>query len=154
MKHIALLLGMIAFIFAGSAAQAGDEAPIYTGTFSNKAVGGYDTVSYFTEDAPVKGKKDIKTMWRGAHWYFATQENLELFQADPEKYAPQYGGYCAWAVAHDSLVKGNPKIWNITDGKLYLNYDKSIADKWTPRKDELIETANGIYPEKVDFTQK
>lgn len=154
MKQIALIMGVIAFIFSGSAAIAGDASPIYTGTFNNKAVGGYDTVSYFTAGGPVKGDKNIKTRWRGANWYFSTQENLELFQADPEKYAPQYGGYCAWAVAHDSLVKGDPKIWNITDGKLYLNYDKRIADKWTPRKDELINTANGIYPNKVDVNKE
>lgn len=136
-----------------SAAFAGDD-PIYTGVFNNKAVGGYDTVSYFQESGPVKGKKSFKTKWRGANWYFVSQENLDAFTANPEKYAPQYGGYCAWAAAHDTLAKGSPKHWSIIDDKLYLNYDKSIHEAWTPRQEELIPVADGKYPELVDLTKE
>ncbi len=148
-KIVMTMVGIFALMIGGQAAHAAD--PIYTGTFSSKAVGGYDTVSYFQPSGPVKGTKEFSTKWRGAKWLFASEANLQAFQADPERYAPQYGGYCAWAVAHDSLVKGDPKIWHIDNGKLYLNYDQSIADKWLPRKAELIGTANGIYPNKVDI---
>ncbi len=124
--------------------------PVYTGTFNNKAVGGYDTVAYHTQGKAVKGDKDFKTEYKGADWYFASQENLDLFLEDPEKYAPQYGGYCAWAAAHDTLAKGDPNQWHIVDGKLYLNYDKKINDQWFARNAELIPVADGAFPDLLE----
>lgn len=94
------------------------------------AIRGYDTVAYFTEGKPVKGKKEFSTDWKGATWRFSSQENLDLFNADQEKYAPQYGGYCAYGVAQGSLVKIEPDQWAIVDGKLYLNYNKKFNDLW------------------------
>lgn len=126
-------------------APANAADPIYTRTFNNKAVGGYDTVAYHTLSKPVKGSKDFKTEYQGADWFFSSQENLDLFKADPAKYAPQYGGYCAWAAAHETLAKGDPKHWHIEDGKLYLNYNKKINDQWLPRRGELIETADEAF---------
>lgn len=124
--------------------------PIYTSAFNNKALKGYDTVSYFQQDGlPVKGSKDFKTKWRGAEWLFSSQANLDSFKADPEKYAPQYGGYCAWATAHDTLAKADPLVYTLEDGKLYLNYDKSIDKRWQPRKAELIPVADKKYPELI-----
>ncbi|ADZ89700.1 YHS domain-containing (seleno)protein [Marinomonas mediterranea] len=108
------------------------QSEIYTGYFSSKAVGGYDTVAYFTQGKPVKGSSDYKTEFKGANWYFASQANLDLFKQDPDKYAPQYGGYCAWAVsAKNDFAKGDPEHWSIVDGKLYLNYNQNIKDKWS-----------------------
>ena len=152
LKHIKIFVLVLAVSWLGlaDAALAGD--PIYTGTFSNSAVKGYDTVSYFQGDGvPVKGSEEFQTQWRGANWYFSSQKNLDAFKADPKKYAPQYGGYCAWAVAHDTLAKGDPTVYNIVDGKLYLNYDQSINSSWTPRKEELIIQADTIYPNLVEF---
>lgn len=146
-KGVITTMALALFVIVGPA-QAAD--PIYTGTFSNKAVGGYDTVAYHTENKAVKGSKEFSTIWKSASWYFKSQENLDLFKADPEKYAPQYGGYCAWAVAHDNLVKADPKTWHIDDGKLYLNYDKSVADEWLPRKGELIPKADEKFPELLE----
>ena len=83
--------------------------PIYTSLFSKNAAGGYDVTAYFSENKPVKGKKKFNTSYMGANWLFASQENLDLFLADPEKYAPQYGGYCAWAAAGGYTAKGDPK---------------------------------------------
>lgn len=140
-------------VFGLSTAAFADD-PIYTGVFSSKAVKGYDTVSYFQGDGiPVKGNKDFQTEWRGATWLFSSASNLALFTADPEKYAPQYGGYCAWALAHGSLAKGDPKVYNLQDGKLYLNYDRGIQKKWLPRKDELIIKADAEYPARVDLPE-
>ncbi|MCX4029119.1 YHS domain-containing protein [Endozoicomonas sp. SM1973] len=112
-----------------NSALAGDA--IYTGFFSNKAVSGYDTVAYFTQGKPVKGKSQYKYTYQGADWFFASQEHLDLFKQSPEKYAPQYGGFCAWAVAaKNSRASADPKNWKIVDGKLYLNYDDDVQQKW------------------------
>lgn len=126
--------------------------PVYTSFLSNKAIQGYDSVSYFQGDGiPVEGSDDFQTEWRGATWYFSSAENLQAFQSQPEKYAPQYGGYCAWAAAHDSLAKGDPLIYEIVGDKLYLNYNERIGYQWSPRKEELIPVADEKYPELVDL---
>ncbi|GLO62642.1 hypothetical protein MACH09_31500 [Vibrio sp. MACH09] len=123
-----LLLIAAQALFATSAFAAD---AIYTGFFSNKALDGYDTVAYFTEGKPVEGNKDFKISYKGADWYFSSQENLDKFQADPDKFAPQYGGYCAWAIAaKNDFAPGDPKQWSIVDDKLYLNYDKSVKNQW------------------------
>jgi len=98
---------------------------------SGIALRGYDTVAYFTEGQPREGKDRFSTKWMGATWKFASQEHLNLFEANPEMYAPQYGGYCAYGIAaQDALVKIEPELWTIVDEKLYLNYNDSIQNKW------------------------
>ncbi|MDJ0945438.1 MAG: YHS domain-containing (seleno)protein [Kiloniellales bacterium] len=104
--------------------------PIYTGTFSSLAVSGYDPVAYFTQGKPVEGRRDLEYEWRGATWRFADAANLTAFKADPEAYAPQYGGYCAWAVAQGYTASTDPEAWRIVDGKLYLNYSRSVQKTW------------------------
>lgn len=99
------------------------------------AAGGYDTVAYHTQNKPVAGSDEFSHTWKGATWRFSSKENLELFVKEPEKYAPQYGGYCAFAVAHRGLSPGDPRHWRIVDGKLYLNLDASVQTKWN--KDHL-----------------
>lgn len=148
MTKFILASAFLAFFTLVSPAHAAD--PIYTGTFNNKAVGGYDTVAYHKAGKPVKGSKDFKTEYKGAEWFFASQENLDLFKADPAKYAPQYGGYCAWAAAHDTLAKGDPEHWHIEDGKLYLNFNKKINDQWLPRRAELIPVADEAFPDLLE----
>jgi len=146
-----------AFIVLGSvvatgAASAADE-PIYTGIFSSNAVGGYDTVAYFTEGKPLKGKKKFQTEYMDTKWRFASQENLDKFLADPTKYAPQYGGYCAWAMAGGYKASGDPEQWNIVDGKLYLNYDAKIKAKWEVDIPGFIVKADVNYPEVVGLNE-
>jgi YHS domain-containing protein len=118
-----------AFLVVAAPAKAA-KAPIYTSTFSNLAVGGYDPVAYFTKGKPVKGSSAIQLRFEGAKWRFASQANLEKFRANPGKYAPKYGGYCAWAVSQGYTAKGDPNYWRIVDGKLYLNYDATIQARW------------------------
>jgi len=89
------------------------------------AIRGYDTVAYFTVGEPTEGSDAYSSQWQGATWRFASQENLDLFEADPEKYAPQYGGYCAYGVAKDSLVKIEPENWMIVEDKLYLTHSQN-----------------------------
>ncbi|MDA9557345.1 YHS domain-containing protein [Vibrio sp.] len=120
---------------------------IYTGFFSNKAISGYDSVAYFTEGKPVEGKEAFTTTYKGAEWLFASQDNLDKFVADPEAYAPQFGGYCAWAVsAKNDLAPGEPDQWAIVDGKLYLNYDADIKALWDKDRSKHIAQANTNWP--------
>ena len=121
-------------------------AEIYTSFFSNLAVGGYDTVAFFSENMPVEGKSKFSFKYKDTEWRFNSQENLDLFIATPEKYAPQYGGYCAWLVAMNDLAMGDPQYWKIVDGKLYLNYDAEIKAKWLVDIPGFIKKANMNWP--------
>ena len=151
-KNIIFTVFWAALTFFGLMGNAYAEDPIYTGTFNNNAISGYDAVSYFSKDGvPVKGSKKFKTKWNGATWLFSSEENLNKFKSNQTKYAPQYGGYCAWAAAHETLAKSDPKAYTIVNGKLYLNYNKSIRDKWLPRKEELIPLADENYPELIEL---
>ncbi|MCK9193063.1 MAG: YHS domain-containing protein [Nevskia sp.] len=109
------------------------------------AIRGYDTVAYFKDSKPVPGKDEFVTEWMGAKWKFASQEHLDLFKADPTKYAPQYGGYCAYGIAKDNVVKIEPDQWTIADGKLYLNYDADIQKKWKGDQAGYIKQADGKF---------
>ena len=122
------------------------EDPIYTSYFSSVAAGGYDVTAYFSEGKPVKGKKKFKTKHLGADWYFANRENLDKFTANPEGYAPQYGGYCAWAVSQGTTASGDPLLWTVHNDKLYLNYDKKINDRWAADMDRFIVDGDKNWP--------
>lgn len=126
--------------------QALADDPIYTSFFSSVAVSGYDSVAYFTEREAVKGIDQYSTQYKGANWHFSSQANLDLFKGNPEKYAPQYGGYCAWAVSNNYTAKGDPNQWAIHEGKLYLNYNSEIQGKWSADKEALIGKADGYWP--------
>jgi hypothetical protein len=118
---------------------------VYTSVRNNFGAGGFDVVS-FHQGSPTKGDIAITTNYKSAQWRFANQANRDLFLTDPEKYAPAYGGYCAWAIANNKLAKGSPKHWSIVDGVLYLNFNKSIKKKWLSDTDGFIEKADVIWP--------
>ncbi len=132
-------------IFAASFAVAGEPVDPINKTSKGVAVEGYDTVAYFTAGEPAKGNPQFTHQWQGATWLFANQENLEAFKKDPEKYAPQYGGYCAYAVSKGSTAGISPKAWKVVDGKLYLNhrFAKGKFDKDVPGN---IERADKNWP--------
>lgn len=140
----AIAVAVTPVILIAPAAQA--EPPVYTGTFGNTAVQGYDPVAYFTEGRPVKGSKDHETEYQGATFRFASAANRDAFIADPDKYAPQYGGYCAWAISQGYHAKGDARFWKIVDGKLYLNYNSSIQKKWEGDIPGFIASANANWP--------
>lgn len=123
-----------------------DKAPVYTGLFNNLAVEGHDPVAYFTDGEPVKGKSDFTTTYNGAEFRFASQDNLDTFLAETAKYAPQYGGYCAWAVSQGYTAKGDADHWAIVDGKLYLNYNKKVQDTWNEDRAGFITSADENWP--------
>jgi len=122
------------------------EPPIYTGIVRDVAVGGYDPVAYFTEKRPVVGNSAITLVHEGVTWRFSSAANRDAFKAEPAKYAPQFGGYCAWAVAEGYTAKGDPTIWSITDGKLYLNYNASVQKSWERDVPGNITRAQGNWP--------
>ena len=144
----ALLKNTLAVGFVASMAVAPVYAKdaIYTSFLNNKAISGYDAVSYFQDGGPKEGSKNFITNYMGADWYFTSQENLDLFTANPEKYAPQYGGYCAYAVAQGSTAKGDPLQWHVQDDKLYLNINKSIKKKWLADIDGYLEKSEKNWP--------
>lgn len=116
------------------------------------AIRGYDTVAYFTQGMPVKGVEEFQEEWEGASWWFSSAENAELFRANPSKYAPQYGGYCAYGVAEDYLVKIEPDQWQIVDDKLYLNFDKKIQKRWQKDITGYIERADNKIEQLLEET--
>ncbi|MEM8635495.1 MAG: YHS domain-containing (seleno)protein [Pseudomonadota bacterium] len=144
-KFLILPVLLLAVAFAAPVAMA-DKPETYTGRFSNLALQGYDTVAYFTDGEPLEGSRDYSTEYRGATWRFASQENLDLFLSDPEAYAPQFGGYCAWAVAQGSTAKGDARHWHITDGKLYLNFNRTINERWLGDRDNFISQGEANWP--------
>ena len=95
------------------------------------AIQGYDTVAYFKEGKALKGNDSFTFQWHKMTWYFLSMENRDLFAAAPEKYAPQYDGYCAWAMAEARKAQTDPEVWKIVDGKLYLNCSKTAYEKWS-----------------------
>lgn len=121
------LLAIAGGLFGGSGSvHAGGL--INTGYFGGIAIMGYDPVAYFTKGRAMKGSEEFTHEWLGATWHFANAKHRDLFAADPVKYAPQFGGYCADGIAHgETTANIDPKAWRIIGGKLYLNYSESAA---------------------------
>lgn len=109
------------------------------------AVGGYDVVAYHTQSQAVSGDDAYQTSLHGVTWRFSSQANLDLFLADPDQYRPQYGGYCAWAMAKGKKAAGDPKVWHIYNGKLYLNVSNGIKRKWLKDIDGFIARADAQW---------
>jgi YHS domain-containing protein len=140
----------ILFILSSFSVTAFATDPVNETFFGGVAIHGYDPVAYFTEKKPVKGSRDFSYEWNDAKWFFSSQEHLDLFQKDPEKYAPQFGGYCAWAVAQGSTADIDPDSWTIVDGKLYLNYNEEIQKKWSADQGTLIQKGEEEWPKILE----
>ncbi|MEM7627237.1 MAG: YHS domain-containing (seleno)protein [Planctomycetota bacterium] len=110
------------------------------------ALRGYDPVSYFTDAGPQKGDFQIAAAHEGANYWFASEENRKKFEADPAKYLPQYGGYCAYGVAIGRKFSADPEVYVIRDGKLYVNLNKSIAEVFGKDVEGHIDTAEENWP--------
>lgn len=145
-KLLALVVGGVISAFAATGPAYAKTDPIYTGLLNSVAVSGYDTVAYFTQGKPVKGSASFKTVYKGAEFRFASAANLAKFKANPTAYAPQYGGYCAWAVSQGYTASGDPTVWKIVGGKLYLNYDREVANRWEKNIPGFIKLANVNWP--------
>lgn len=110
------------------------------------AIKGYDPVAYFTSGKPEKGDPKFSFRWNDADWNFSSQKNLDAFKLSPEKYAPQFGGYCAYGVSDNHKSPTDPDAWTIVDGKLYLNYNKQVKELWSKDKPGFIMKANELWP--------
>ncbi|MBI1767026.1 MAG: YHS domain-containing protein [Bacteroidetes bacterium] len=111
------------------------------------AINGYDAVAYFTEGKAVKGSESYSTSWNNSTWVFASKESLDKFKSNPEKYSPQFGGFCAFGVSRGYTVQTDPNAWTIVNDKLYLNYNQQVKDDWMKDRDNLISKAEKNWTE-------
>ncbi len=114
------------------------------------AIRGYDPVAYFTLGKPTEGEARYSAEWQGATYRFASADNLALFESDPGRYAPQYGGYCAYAVSQGYTASTDPEAWSIVDGKLYLNYSTGIQKRWEKDVPGYVRAADRNWPEVLN----
>ncbi|MFD2523381.1 YHS domain-containing (seleno)protein [Emticicia soli] len=110
------------------------------------AINGYDPVAYFTESKAIEGKEAFSFVWNETKWLFSSQQNLDAFKANPAKYAPQYGGFCAFGVSEKHKSPTDPDAWTIVDDKLYLNYSKKVKELWSKDIPNRIQKANDNWP--------
>lgn len=125
-------------------AYAASDA-VYTNWRDNVAAEGYDVVTFFS-GKPQTGKPEFTTRYEGADWYFFSQANRDLFLTNPELFAPQYGGYCAWGVAKGKLAPGDAEHWHVEDGRLFFNYNARIKRRWDRKRESYIQDSDQRWP--------
>ena len=121
---------------------------VQTNWRDNLAAEGYDVVTFFS-GKPQPGKAEFSTRYQGADWLFFNQANLDLFLTNPELFAPQYGGYCAWAAARGKIAKGDPDYWHIEDGRLFFNFNARIQRRWDRKRASFIARADRRWPKLI-----
>lgn len=136
---------LTALLIAGAFTLFAQKTEVFTP--SNQAINGYDPVAYFTSGKPVKGDQHFTYQWKDANWLFSNKENLNAFKQNPEQYAPQYGGYCAYGMSEGHKAPTDPNAWTIVNGKLYLNYNLKVKEMWTKEQGQRIEKANMNWPQ-------
>ena len=146
-REFGVAAGAAALAITAAPARAG-QPPIFTR--QGLALGGTDPVAYFEQGEAVAGNSQHTLEWNGATWHFASAENRDAFAADPETYAPQYGGYCAYAVSKGHTAPTIPEAWDIVDGKLYLNYNLPTQSLWQQSRPDNITQANGHWPKVLE----
>ena len=114
------------------------------------AIQGYDPVAFFTDGKPVKGNPELSYQYTGATYHFASEEHREAFKSEPVKYEPQFGGYCAYGVSRNKLVKIDVDAFQIVDGKLLLQYSKGVRDDFNKDQQGNLAKANANWPELVE----
>jgi YHS domain-containing protein len=148
-RRVLLASGLLALVAPRLARAAEPSVNTLKNSFfggrTDTAINGYDTVAYFNGGRPVKGDERFVHEWMGAKWQFSSQANLDLFKANPERWAPQYGGYCAYGVAQGKLVKVEPEQFTVRDGRLYLNYDADVQATWLKDPAGYVRTADGKF---------
>lgn len=127
-------------------AAPSQAAPPVSATEEGIAIGGYDAASYFSDGGPVVGSAAFEYRWNGAVWRFASAEARDLFVANADAFAPQFGGYCAWAVSQNYIAPGDPKVWRIVDGRLYLNFNDRAKELWEADLAGAIERGKANWP--------
>ena len=153
MKLFVLLAAMFALVMTsvapfGKLAEAG-QPEINVGRYSKLAIHGYDPVAYFKEGKPVEGDEAHSFIYKSAKWLFSSAANLEAFKGDPEAYAPQYGGHCAYAASLGQFADADPVAWRVVGGKLYLNYNNRVQRQWENDLDANIVKGDENWPKML-----
>ena len=133
-------------VLLACAAWAADPADPVNKNRKGIALRGYDPVAYFTEHRPVKGGDAFSYHWMGGTWLFSSAAHRDSFQGDPAKYAPQFGGYCAYAASENYIYDGDPEVWRVVDGKLYVNYNRKAQGLWEAKLTERIAAGHRNWP--------
>lgn len=134
---------LAAFLVVSAAQLKAQKEEVFVS--HSQAIRGYDVVAYFTVGKPVKGNEEFSFQWKDATWLFSSKENMEAFSHDPEKYAPQFGGYCAYGMSEGHKAPTDPNAWTIINGKLYLNYSSKVKQLWIKNPAERIGMANKYW---------
>jgi YHS domain-containing protein len=116
---------LLSYGFGTNGTAAGEEGS------KDRAIRGYDPIAYFKAGDAQKGDPSHSVSWHNLTWHFQNEDHRRLFQENPEKYAPQYDGYCAWAMTEARKAETDPEVWKIVDGKLYLNCSMAAYEKWS-----------------------
>ncbi len=136
-----ILLSLLMAVVASVPAMAGNPQEMTNTGSDHVAIKGYDTVAYFVEGQPMKGKPEFAYSWNDAQWHFTNAAHRDLFAADPRRYAPQFGGFCSMALVAGKIKDIDPQAWTIIDGNLYLNFTKAFRDKFRRNGTEHIKKA-------------
>ena len=150
MFKAAVSVAVVLAVAVISTASLAAQPEIYVNGQTGIAINGYDAVAYFRQNRPVEGKAEHSLDWKGATWHFSSAENKAQFAANPEKFAPQYGGYCAFAVSYGSTASTDPQAWSIVDDKLYLNYSLGVRGRWKQDLEANIAKADRNWPKVLD----
>ncbi len=143
MKTIRSQVLILIFLVVGTV-SFGQKSPVFAP--GGKAIRGYDPVAYFTDNKAVPGDSSLSYRYQNATWYFASQQHLDLFKESPEKYTPQYGGYCAFGLSRGYKAPTEPDAWTVFDGKLYLNYNQNVRTEWDKDRPGYIQKADKNWP--------
>lgn len=138
-------LGVVLVALAAIPSVAGDSQTMINTGPDSVAIRGYDMVAYFTEGRPMQGKPEFAFSWQDAEWHFASAKHRGQFAADPMRYAPQFGGFCAMALTENEVKVVDPEAWTIVDGKLYLNFSKAGRVKFRRDLPGNIEKSEGNW---------
>jgi hypothetical protein len=143
-KHASFLIAAIFILLSFSVVDGFGQQPA---VFSKNgfAIGGYDVVEYFVSARPVKGDSNIVVQWNNARWIFSKKENAALFTANPQQYAPQYGGYCAYGMSRGYKAPTSEDAWGIVNNKLYFNYNRDVQKTWNKDQPGFIQKADSNW---------
>lgn len=141
MKRIYIIIALLIInVISANAQKSEIFAP------AGKAIKGYDPVAFFSMSKAVKGNDSLSYEWKEATWLFSSAENLKAFKANPEKYAPQYGGYCAYGCSEDHKAPTQTDTWTIVGDKLYFNYNLKVKEMWMKDQKQRIKEADEKWP--------
>ena len=151
-RFLTMMIAAVGMFAAAPGTAATPALPV--SAESGVAIRGYDPVAFFTLGKPQEGSAEHNFVYEGATWRFASAENLARFKSDPARYAPQFGGYCAWAVSQHYLAPGDPNYWKIVDGKLYLNANARAKELWEADQADAIARGHANWPAVLTDNQE